>query len=180
MYQELENVTEFRGSIFQERRMLQIDQMFDREISLETGEDTVVKSLFQYWHARCRNGRLPLADGFAPKAVLDPINARWVSWVDVAHDNPLNFVLFDHPGAYVGNFSNRALISHPFKPHAARCAFEYEFCKRTQQPLYHELTQTVDGWHRSYVRLLLPTVDKSGKVQKLFYATRYLTEPIAA
>lgn len=160
--------------------MLEIGQMFDREIDLKTGGDTVVKSLFKYWHARCQNGRPPLADEFVPRSVLDPTESRWVSWVDVNQENPFNFTLFDHPGAHVGDLSNRALISLPLKPHAARCAFEYEFCKRTQQPLYHELTQTVDGWHRSYVRLLLPTVDKSGNVQKLFYATRYLTEPIAA
>jgi hypothetical protein len=180
MYQELERVIEDRDGIVQERRMLQIEQMLDREINLQTGKNTAVKSLFQYWHESHRNGRLPSEDEFTPKAVLNPADAGWLSWVDVTQEDPFNFVLHDHPGAYVGDFSHKALISHPFKPHAVRCAFEYEFCKRTQQPIYHEITQTVGRWHRSYVRLLLPTVDKTGKIQKLFYATRYLTEPVAA
>ena len=84
-----------------------------------------------------------------------------------------------HPGAYFGNYSHTALLHHPFRLHAARCAFEYELCKRVRQPIYHEITQTVGSTYRSYVRLLLPTVDSLGKVQKLYYATRYLTEPIA-
>jgi len=80
---------------------------------------------------------------------------------------------------FFGNYSRTVLLHHPFKLHAARCAFEYELCKRIQQPIYHEITQTVGRYHRSYVRLLLPTVDRSGNVEKLFYATRYLTEPVA-
>jgi len=180
MYQELERVTEQRGGIVQERRMLRIEQMLDREINHQTGKDTTVKSLFKYWHATHQNGHLPSAAAFSPRALLEPKDARWVSWIDVTQENPFNFVLYDHPGAFFGNFSCTALLRHPFKLHAARCAFEYELCKRTRQPIYHEITQTVGRSHRSYVRLLLPTVDKSGKVQKLFYATRYLTEPIAA
>lgn len=180
MLQELERVTEDRDGIVQERRMLQIEQMLDREIVLQTGKNTAVRSLFEYWRSRHRNGCLPSEHEFAPKTALNPKDARWVSWVDVTQDNPINFVLHDHPGAYVGNFSRKALISHPFKAHAVRCAFEYEFCKRMQQPIYHEISQTVGGWHRSYVRLLLPTVGKTGKVQKLYYATRYLAEPAAA
>lgn len=179
MYQEIERITEARAGVAQERRMLQIEQMLDREINQQTGKSTTVKSLFHYWRDRHLHGALPSSDGFEPKSLLDPENARWVSWVDVTHDNPFNFVLHDHPGAYFGDFSDQALSSHPCKPHAARCAFEYEFCKKTRTPTYHEITQTVGSRHRCYVRLLLPTVDKSGQVRKLFYATRYLTEPIA-
>ena len=180
MYQELERITEQRAGVAQERRMLQIEQMLDREINHKDGKNTTVRSLFQYWQERHRNGRLPSAGEFEPKALLKPEDARWVSWVDVTQENPFNFVLHDHPGAYFGNYSDKALLSHPFKPHAARCAFEYEFCKRTQKPTYHEITQTVGNRHRCYVRLLLPTVDRAGKVERLFYATRYLAEPNSA
>jgi hypothetical protein len=179
MYQELERITEQRAGIVQERRMLQIDQMLDREINHQTGKDTTVKALFRYWRAKCGNGRSPFADEFTPRAIFNPKDTRWVSWIDVTPDNPFNFRLYDHPGAFFGNYSRTVLLHHPFKLHAARCAFEYELCKRIQQPIYHEITQTVGHYHRSYVRLLLPTVDRSGNVEKLFYATRYLTEPVA-
>lgn len=179
MFQELERITEQRAGIFQERRMLQIEQMLDRELNHQTGRDTAVKALFRYWQAMCANGHPPFANDFTPKAKLNPLDARWVSWIDVTQENPFNFILYDHPGAFFGNHSHKALIQHPFKLHAARCAFEYEFCKRIGQPTYHEITQSVGNCHRSYVRLLLPTVNISGKVQKLFYATRYLTEPVA-
>ena len=179
MYQELERITEQRAGLIQERRMLQIEQMLDREINCHTGKDTPVRSLFKYWHAMCHDGRPPLVDEFSPKARLDPKDARWISWVDVTQENPFNFILYDHPGVLFGNFSQTALLHHPFKLHAARCAFEYEFCKRIQQPTYHEITQTVGRCHRSYVRLLLPAVDRMGNVQKLFYATRYLADPVA-
>ena len=179
MYQELERVTEQRAGLVQERRMLHIEQMLDREINSHTGGDTALKVLFKYWHAMCHNGRLPSAHEFNPRAMLGSKDARWISWIDVAQENPFNFVLYDHPGAYFGNYSHTALLHHPFRLHAARCAFEYELCKRVRQPIYHEITQTVGSTYRSYVRLLLPTVDSLGKVQKLYYATRYLTEPIA-
>jgi hypothetical protein len=180
MYQELERIVEHRAGIIQERRMLQIEQMLDREIDHQTGKDTAVKSLFKYWHGMCRNGCPPFVTEFNPKALVDPRDARWVSWVDVTQENPLNFVLHDHPGMHFGDFSQTPLFHYPVKLHAARCAFEYEFCKRIQQPTYHEITQTVGDRHRSYVRLLLPAIDGRGNVEKLFYATRYLTEPIAA
>lgn len=178
MYQELERVTEQRAGLVQERRMLQVGQMLDREINCQTGKDTAVRSLFKYWQAMCRNGRPPFVDEFFPKTSLDPKDAQWISSVDVTQENPFNFILYDHPGMLFGDFSKTALVEHPFKLHAARCAFEYEFCKRTRQPTYHEITQTVGHYHRSYVRLLLPAIDRPGNVQKLFYATRYLTEPI--
>ena len=78
-----------------------------------------------------------------------------------------------------GNFSRTVLLEHPYRLHAIRCGFEYAYCKRVQQPTYHEINQSIGGYLRSYVRLLLPTANKAGKITKLFYATRYLAEPIA-
>lgn len=180
MYQELERCTEERDGVLQERRMLQIEQMLDREIDHATGRDTTVKSLFNYWRDKRYVGHLPLAETFDPKDLFSPDEIRWVSWIDVTSQNPFEFVLHDHPAVLFGDFSHAALSDHPYRLHAIRCAFEYDHCKKTQLPTYHEINQTIGGYHRRYVRLLLPTANEDGKITRLFYATRYLAEPIAA
>lgn len=179
MYQEIERFTEDRSAAYQERRMLRIEQMLDREIDHETGRDTALKSLFRQWRDGQSRDRLPLADMFDPRERLTKEQRCWVSWVDASPDNPLKFVLHDHPAKLFGNFSRMTLGDHPYKFHAIRCAFEYDQCKRIQQPTYHEISQRIGGYFRSYVRLIVPTANRAGKITKLFYATRYLTEPIA-
>lgn len=164
--------------VAQERRMLKLEQLPDREVDRDTGGDTTLASLFKYWQDKRHLGRLPLSETFEPSAVFTPEEMRWVSWIDVRAENPFNFVLHNHPGQLFGDFSNTALRDYPHKSQSTCCAFEYDDCKRTQQPAYHEVNQRIGGYHRQYVRVLLPTADRAGKVTKLFYATRYLNTPV--
>jgi hypothetical protein len=171
--------SEKRDIVSQERRIFHIDQMLDREIHYKAEHNIKLSLLYKYWHESRRiGGGLPLAEHFDTSDMLTPDEVRWVSWIDVAPENPFNFVLHNHPGQLLGDYSGTALRDYPFRSHGIYCAYEYDECKRTQQPAYHEFSQQIGGYQRQYARVLLPTVDMSGKVTKLYYGTQYMATPL--
>jgi len=179
MYQELERCIERRGDFFQIRRRISTDYLFERETGNDTGESTPLKSLFEFWRDNRARGDAPLVDAIEErKPALSP-KISHLSWIDVASENPFNFVLHNHPARIFGDFSNTKIGVYPHEFHAIRCAFEYEHCKKTRQPAYHEFEQIVGGYKRNYARLMVPALDKSGEVTKLFYTTRYLADPVS-
>lgn len=165
-------------NFFQERIRMPLDELASREADPETGAPTVVQNLFDYWQER-RTGTVPTLDSFEPQGVFSPDDLKWVSWIDVDSSDPLNFVLQDHPGTVFGDWSGKALREYHIPHHARSCALEYLTCKTVQRPLYHEIRQTVGDVSRNYVRLLLPVVDRSRQITRLYYATRYIDSSVA-
>ena len=56
--------------------------------------------------------------------------------------------------------------------HYRACASEYLISIRERVPIYHEIDQAIGDISRHYVRLMLPVVDKMGRVVRLVYAVR--------
>ena len=179
---EEERLIETGPNFQQERRRLTLGYLADREICPDSGNCTPVKQLFRYWQAKRTPNRLPSTSRFEPQSVFDGADFEWVSWIDVTPEDPFNFILHHHPGSgepvtFLGDWSGHTLKDYPHNFHATRCAFEYQYCKSTRQPVYHEISQTIEGYYRCYTRVLLPLEDLDGVVTTLFYATRYVTPP---
>ncbi len=165
-------VLESGVSYIQERTQLPLDQMVAREVSPVTGKPTALRSLFDYWQSR-RTGETAPVCAFEPSNAFTPEEFQWVSWIDVRHPDPMDFVFQAHPGFLFGNWSGKAVREYPNQIHAKSLALEYLTCKMVRQPSYYELTQRVGEVSRTYMRLLLPVEDRSRTVSRLYYATRY-------
>ena len=159
--------------------MLPLDEMVNREVDPRTGAPTVVRELFDYWQER-RNRPLPATESFDPYGAFTPEEFRWVSWVNVADFDSMNFVLCSHPGHAFGDWSGKTLRDYHNAFHARSCALEYLTCKTARFPFYHEINQTMGGVKRTYTRLLLPVADRKGRVSRLYYAVRYVSLDVAA
>lgn len=161
------------GSYTQDRQQLTLDEMVKREVDPETGEPTTLRRLFDHWQSK-REGSATPSGAFDPKGVFTPDEFRWISWVDVRHSDPMDFIFRSHPGFLFGDWSGKALHEYPNQVHAQSIAFEYLTCKMIQQPSYYEISQTVGTVSRTYVRLLLPVQGLRKPLTRLYYATRYV------
>lgn len=161
-------------SYSQIRNQLTLDEMVKREADPSTGAPTTLRSLFDYWQIS-REGDTAPAAAFDPRGVFTPDEFRWVSWVDVRHSDPMDFVFQSHPGYLFGDWSGKALNEYPNEVHARSLALEYLTCKMIQQPSYYEISQTVGTVSRTYMRLLLPVQGLRKPLSRLYYATRYVT-----
>lgn len=161
------------GAYSQERNQLTLDEMVKREVDPATGAPTALRQLFDYWQSK-REGNAAPAGAFNPKGVFTPDEFRWISWVDVRHSDPMDFILRSHPGFLFGDWSGKALHEYPNAIHARSIALEYLTCKMIQQPSYYEISQTVGVVSRTYVRLLLPVQGPRKPLTRLYYATRYV------
>ena len=170
MYGILQRREERSGGDRQERLTLSMAKMFGRE------RGGPLFTMHDYWQAKCRRHDLPEARDFPPHRPLPPEAARRISWIDMASEDPFDFVLRNHLGLTPGFecFSDRRLGDHPSPMNAKSCAAEYLLCVRSRQPIYHEIDQILGGLVRQYVRLMLPAVDATGKVVRLVYVTRML------
>lgn len=148
----MENFIEKAAEGSQQRRRLPVSGLL--EIENLTGERTPIIRLFEHW----QNG-LDLTSN---------------SWIDVTPENPYHFILCNHSGRLVGGMSNFPVASYPFKMHAQACAAEYLACKTEARPVAHYVNQNLAGYHREYVRLMVPIVDVRGNVSKIVYAFRHI------
>ena len=153
---------------------LSLDDMAAREVDPDTGRPTTLRALFDYWQSQC-DGDVSQDAAFDPKGLFTPDEFRWVSWVDVRHSDPMNFVLKSHPGYLFGDWSGKALRDYPNELHARSLAFEYLTCKMIQQPSYFEISQSIGPVSRTYMRLLLPVRGRRQPLARLYYATRYVS-----
>lgn len=179
MSKQLSTFVEQHPGFYQERVMLPLDEMVSREVDPGTGVPTVVRELFDFWQER-RVCSLPAMESFDPYGAFTPEKFRWVSWINVADFDSLNFVLRSHPGQVFGDWSGKALREYHNAFHARSCALEYLTCKTSRHPFYHEINQTMGGVSRTYTRLLLPVADRKGRVSRLYYAVRYVSLKAAA
>lgn len=162
------------GAYSEERNQLTLDEMVKREVDPATGRPTALRQLFDYWQGK-REGNATPAGAFDPKGVFTPDEFRWISWVDVRHSDPMDFVFRSHPGFLFGDWSGKALHEYPNEVHARSLALEYLTCKMIQQPSYYEISQTVGTVSRTYMRLLLPVQGMRKPLTRLYYATRYVS-----
>jgi len=158
----------------QERNQLTLDEMVKREVDPATGAPTALRQLFDYWHSK-REGNAAPTGAFNPKGAFTPDAFRWISWVDVRHSDPMDFILRSHPGFLFGDWSGKALHEYPNPIHARSLALEYLTCKMIQQPSYYEISQSVGAVSRTYMRLLLPVQGLRKPLTRLYYATRYVS-----
>lgn len=156
----------------------------DRLLSLESGlavrngvATSPITTLYEFWSSYRRDRIVPRFDEFNDQFRLSADPALRISYIDVRHDNPWNYVLADHDGLAFGSLSGKALFEYPIHQHAKSCALEYLECKSFGLPVAHYVDQKMGGIEREYVRLLLPLADLDNKVTKLVYAYRHLKRP---
>ena len=169
MYGVLERKEQRSGDDHQERLMLSFDKMFGRE------RHSILGMVHDYWMRKRSNPYdLPSVGEFYPKASLLPETAQAISFIDVSADDPFNYVIRDHPNLTPGflDLSDRRIGDSPSKMNVEACAKEYTLCISLRRPLYHEIRQSIREASRGYIRLMLPVVDETGAVVRLFYASR--------
>lgn len=170
MYGVLQRRVEQAGDDRQERLMLSFDKMFARE------KGNPLWSLFDFWNAnRVSFDQIPSLDEFKYKSKLPRNITRYISWSDVTAEDPLNFVMHDHPNLTEFNdHSNCRLGDHPIPMNAKACAIEYLHCIHSRQPTYFEIDQSFGTISRHMVRLMVPVMDDNNKVTRLVYAVRII------
>lgn len=127
-----------------------------------------------------------LADCHARDARCDP-SARLtcyggdIGWVNVTHSDPAQFT-FDGQNGPIKGFSidlgGKTIFSFPSQIHAIGLMLDVLECRNSRTPQYHQIEQTIRGVHRVYRRLLAPFEDSDGRVDRVFYAIRWLIEPV--
>jgi hypothetical protein len=87
----------------------------------------------------------------------------------------------DHPDNLIQGFgrelSGKVLAEFPSKMHAKSLMLEHLRCKRWKVPLYHEIDQVINGIGRHYTRLMVPLVDETGTVTRIYYGVYPLVPP---
>ena len=152
------------------------------EAFLDIEQGTAPRRLYDYWLAACPDdGGLPLDEDFQPRDALPPDAMQWVSWIDVGGEDPLSFVMRDHPASPISGYgvelSDKPLRDFPDLSQATSTAMEYLACKHAREPMYHEIDQILGGVIRHYTRIVLPVADRDGNVTKLYCGFRRITEP---
>ncbi|NKB58108.1 MAG: hypothetical protein GKS00_17425 [Alphaproteobacteria bacterium] len=157
----------------------QIRLMLSHDALLKREQLSTIGPLFDYWR-ECTTNRVPGKQiAFNPGSALSAEALRWVSWIDVRSDSALDFIWCNHVYGWLGDVSTeycdssgRKVRDHNVKLHRQYCAVEYQLCKSSKQPLYHEIKQHTGSIQRHYTRLLLPVLDEGGNVFRIFYACR--------
>ena len=168
MYGVLQRRVEESGEDRQERLTYSFDKMFARE------RKTALGKLFEYWHAkRLVSNELPDESHFRSLDLLpEPCRIFTVS-VEADEPDPFKFTVKKHPSLSAwGKHSIRRLGDLDSKMNVKSCVSEYLTCISSQQPMYHEIDQTMGSNNRHYVRLLLPVLGPSKNVTNLVYAIR--------
>ena len=149
----------------------------------ECERDTLLDALFYYWQAkRGPRGELPRTETFRPRDVFGKSMIAHCHGIDLSAPDPANFVILDHPDgamkALHGGMSNKRISEFPSRLQAEACMQEYEMCRRTAAPAYHEIDQIILGFARHYRRLMLPLADAGGQVTRIVYGIRYEEPPV--
>lgn len=134
--------------------------------------DTELAKLFCYWQERSllENG-VPEIRDFQPPG-------RDLPWVDLCADDPLNYVMRNHPAGIAGDWSDTRFGDYPVTIHGVACAHEYLDCKERQYPTYVRIEQRLRDVDRRYARLAVPLADETGAVTRAVYAFRLLRFPV--
>ena len=173
MAEAIARLLEEADGFSQERTQWPLQKIMEREIDPVTRKPSTVKLLHDYWREKRIHSLAPAAS-FDPKGAMTPDEFRFVTWVDVTPNDPLDFLLRHHPGVLFGDYSGKRLRDYHNANHGRNCALEYLTCKVIKQPVYYEIKQTIgDSW-RHYTRLLLPVADRDHNVRRLYYAVNLI------
>lgn len=129
---------------------------------------TNLAELFWYWQERS------MLDGDVPFIGNFRFPGSDLPWVEIAAEDPMNFVIRNHPSGATGNWSDIRLAEHPVSMHGQSCAFEYQDCKMRRTPTFVRIEQHILGVDRDYVKLTVPVADKNGDVVQVFYGVQLL------
>lgn len=161
---------------------VQVRILFDMNAFAEKEASTHLDILHYYWSSlQIEVDSLPKVSEFRPKEIL-PVPAHGsVGWIDASAEDPQDFVMRNHPENPVfglgRELNDRNLSEFPNKMHAKSLILEYLRCKRWKVPLYHEIDQVIGGIGRHYTRLMLPLVDETGNVTRIYYGVSPLVTP---
>lgn len=147
--------SQIRSLGFSVERMLAEEGVFERR----SGQRSPLKIFYDRW---------------ITSGNVEPQNNAqiWVQNIDVSAESPLGFVWHRHTGLTFGDLSGKVVGSLKNRHLREACAIEYTAAKLTGVPVYHLIEQTVDGMHREYARLIIPTADN-----KLYYVYRLIVPP---
>lgn len=144
----------------------------DTERTAVDHHGTEIEILFRYWRERAfLEDDVPALANFYPPSERTP-------WVDVSAANPLAYTMRNHPAGICGDWNRTPFAEHPIPMHARACAREYYGCKSLRAPAYIYTQQKMLGVDREYAKLLLPVSDDTGTVTRIYYAWRFIREPI--
>lgn len=138
-----------------------VDQMMsvEGEFERDSGLQSPLKKLYRYW---------------MQTSMFDPHQYEdiWIQYIDTYAESPLAYVWYRHTGLTFGDLSGRDVgsLAHPVLRDA--CVQEYATIKKLARPVYHRITQTIDGIYRDYARLMIP-----GSNDVLYYVYRLITPP---
>jgi hypothetical protein len=161
---------------------LQVRTLYDMNAFAEKEASTHLDIIHYYWSSlQIEKDGLPKISEFHPGEILPDAGKCKVGWIDSSVEDPNNFRMRDHPhNAIQGlgeELSGKFLAEFPNKMHAKSLVLEYLRCKRWRVPLYHEIDQVIDGIGRHYTRLMLPLIDESGMVTRIYYGVSPLVPP---
>jgi len=177
-YAPLQSISERAQGENQRRILCGLDSCLYQEAKIK---DSAIISLYGYWNQKRQNGGNPKFETFVPKNDLAQPISRWISFVDMSEDYPPNFVVSDHIGFALGDFSGKRLIEHDSRAHACATVAEYQTMKSFPQPMAHVIDQRISTslgvLDRSYLRLMLPLESSNPSEFRIVYAMRYLRMP---
>lgn len=134
--------------------------------------DTDLETLYWYWQERSMlEGGVPGIDSFRPPVPDLP-------WIDMRADDPLHYVMRNHPAGVAGDWTGVRLGDYPVPIHGIACAHEYLDCKERRFPTYVVIDQKLRGIARRYARLAVPLADETGAVTRAVYAFHFLRFPV--
>lgn len=161
---------------------VQVRILYDLNTFAEKEKSTHLDILHYYWCSlQIEKETLPRISEFHPTDILRRPFHDLCGWIDSSAEDPHNFVMRDHPENPVyglGSELNDCLLSEfPNKMHAKSLTLEYLRCKRWKIPLYHEIDQVIGGIGRHYTRLMLPLIDDTNTVTRIYYGVSPLVTP---
>lgn len=134
-----------------------------------------IQVAFARWQNQHRNGQVR-ENAFD----LEPIPGLLMSVIDVTADDPYHYRFAMKRDRYFRWMESKPLAEFPYSEITLSCSNEYYACKTASEPVGHHISHDLDGFKRSYLRLLLPLTDRSGRVSALACVSRHLDPPAPA
>ena len=135
-------------------------------------EETALSRLFWYWQERAL-----LEDGLPSLETFRPLDTG-LPWVEMRAENPMHFIMRDHPAGISGDWNDAPFAEYPVQMHGQACALEFLHCKVRREPTFVNIHQKIRGVERNYEKLSVPLSDRSGAVTRAVYAFRFVTFPV--
>ncbi len=144
----------------------------------QSGGDKSLEKLFDYW---CQQeGSIP--SHFTPYEYIVSSRETITAVIDVRPDNPMDFVLSHHKVCSTTGRSDgwRGMPLgriDAWGDYLRVRAIQYNLCRHTGLPSFHEIRHDVSGLQSHFVVLLLPVSDtNSGKTERVYSCVRRLSE----